>query len=622
MLTAGFVLLLKWCMRKLLLVTAFIFGFLLVGTTTVHAAVVEKNLSRSYTLYDDYVEVEELLSTKITDSRFFIPSGQEETFLIFNPIVNDTQAQTKIEKTTPTIEVTDANGNKRDFTTRIDGQHLVVTTSYPSETRVGKKSKLKIKYKSYALSSQTGAIRDMYVPSFSKDFEFSTGRTALNVGTTVLIPKDYGNINIVTPEKQAETDGINWIFNFSQQELTGTISWIQIGTTQYYEFEITQPYSQSSSIPLFYNTYKVMLPRDVTAGPVTQTVNYTSISPAPYEVEQDEFGNLIGVFRVPATNNGEITLTGYIEVSDSKNFSFEDSGTLADIPQNIIDSYTQPGKFWEVNAPEIQAKAMELKGEETDIYKILSKTYKYVVDQIDYSEVKRFGLNERQGALKTLQGGGAVCMEYSDLFIALMRAQGVPARAAFGYGYDPRSTDGVDTAHQWAEVYLPTHDTWVLVDTTWGESGTDVIGGDLNHFYKYVAGVDPQTPAPVEAKFFGGLESIPDEEFTITAVEQAPQVAGIQTEADLIRDYPAGDANVILEVWQGLSLGISTVNSALDIFIVEQLQLPIPALQWVIKILILISPALLYLGVRALVRSRQAKSNGKLKTRKTKTASS
>src|SRR5262249_16924543 len=152
--------------------------------------------------------------------------------------------------------------------------------------------------------------------------------------------------------------------------------------------------------------------------------------------------------------------------------------------------------------------------------------YQYVVDKIDYSEVKRFGLNTRQGALKTLEGGAAVCMEYSDLFIALMRAEGVPARAAFGYGYDSRATSGVDTAHQLAEAYIPKLGQWVGVDTTWGENGPAIIGGDLNHLYRHVAVVDPNTPAQVSVQFFGQTPEGSDEKFAITAEAQAPDVAG------------------------------------------------------------------------------------------------
>jgi hypothetical protein len=113
-------------------------------------------------------------------------------------------------------------------------------------------------------------------------------------------------------------------------------------------------------------------------------------------------------------------------------------------------------------------------------------------------------------------------MEYSDLFIALMRAQGVPARAAFGYGFDARTTGGEDIAHQWAEVYLPAQGTWIGVDTTWGENGPAIIGGDLNHIYKYIASKDPHTPAPLEVSFLGGLSDVASEAMTITAVSSIP----------------------------------------------------------------------------------------------------
>ena len=55
-------------------------------------------------------------------------------------------------------------------------------------------------------------------------------------------------------------------------------------------------------------------------------------------------------------------------------------------------------------------------------------------------------------------------MEYSDLFLTLARAQGIPARAAFGYGYDARIGENQQDAHQWVQVYLPGMKEWLSID--------------------------------------------------------------------------------------------------------------------------------------------------------------
>jgi hypothetical protein len=83
-------------------------------------------------------------------------------------------------------------------------------------------------------------------------------------------------------------------------------------------------------------------------------------------------------------------------------------------------------------------------------------------------------------------------MEYADLLIAILRAQGIPARAAFGYGNDPllskSNTEDINTksvqntriGHQWVQVWID-NTGWVSIDPTWGETEREYIGPDLDH---------------------------------------------------------------------------------------------------------------------------------------------
>jgi transglutaminase-like putative cysteine protease len=588
-------------MRKLLLAPIFLIAFFALASSSVEAAVLNKNITRTFDVQDSYVRVTERIDASITDNRFYVPAGSEEVFVVFNPIVNDTTAEDKINKTLPTIQVKDAAGRSIAHTTEVSEQNILIKTSYPGQIRVHTSQSLIVTYDSYALTDHTGAIRDLYIPSYAEDYQFETDTIKLTIGTKVLIPKDFGNFNFITPEVEPKETETKWELNFTQEQLTGVITWIQIGTIQYYQFDISQPYEATSNIPLFFNTYSIILPRDITAGPLTQTVHYTEISPRPYQTRLDAEGNFVADFKVPATESGTIKAEGYIVVEDSKDFDIMESGAVSDVPEAIRTSFTAPAAFWETDAPEIVAKAAELKGTKTSVYDILETTYKYVVDQIDYSEVKRFGINERQGALKTLQGGAAVCMEYSDLFIALMRAQGVPARAGFGYGYDSRSTSGIDTAHQWAEVYLPTQDTWILVDTTWGETGTNVIGGDLNHFYKYVAGTSPLDPAPVAAKYFGSLASVPNEEFIISALAEEPLERG-QSQSELLAAFPSQEENFLSQAASSIALVTSTLDRQVSTLIETSFYPQSGVVLTFLKLAIYLSPAAAIAGIYIFIK--------------------
>jgi transglutaminase-like putative cysteine protease len=548
--------------RKLLLIATFSFLGLVLSTTAVEAAILNKNLSRTYDFRGDYIQVTETLNSELTSRQYLIPAGSEEAFVIFNPLLNDKQAKQKLDHALKTLQVTNGNGQKLNFRTEIKDQNAFVYVAYPQALRTGARQVFQISYQSTALSTKVGAIYDFYIPSFAKDYKFASGNSELFVNTQVNIPTQYGELNFVTPEVSIQSKNNAYQFSFTREQLTGKVAWIQIGTTQYYEFNIRQPFNATAATGLYSNTYDILLPRSIQSGPLNQEVFYTEITPQPHSITTDSDGNLVGRFKVPANQSGEVVLKGYASIKVNRQFDEQNSGKLADIPAELVTSATSAAQYWETAATPIQQAAQGLKGDQTDVYKLMIDTYRYVVNRIDYSDVKRFGINERQGALKTLAGGAAVCMEYSDLFIALMRAQGVPTRAAFGYGYDVRTTNGVDTPHQWAEVYLPKHNTWLLVDTTWGESGSPVIGADLNHFYKYVATASPVKPAPVQVKYVGELSNVATEQFTIKALDKLPNLNAVAA-VDLPSRYPQANQTALDTLQEGAVLILASIDNVI-----------------------------------------------------------
>ncbi len=490
------------------------------------------------------MQVTETRTIKNDTSDLYIPKDSSskssvETFHILKFRIGPEVDNTLLDKSVATAKILDASGNALSFEKVPEQDSYALKVKYPRDINPGQSIIFKLQYTNYELSEKIGALYDIYIHGFDKDFKFVDGNTSVKYNTVLVIPDSLPEENLVSPEPSSKKDeGGKRSYSFSEESLVGKFVWVQLGKKQIYKFKIDQKIEPTENRKTgFKNEYKIVIPKDVDEAAVTQKVYYSSITPAPSYIRKDEEGNLIGGFNVDSDKELIVTVEGYAEVSLT-DLNLKDAKilNLSDISTDM-QSYLKPAEYWEVDDPKIGSKANEIKGDEKNVYKIVEKTYKFVVDSIDYSQVKRFGLNERQGAKKTLEGGAAVCMEYADLFLTLARAQGVPARAAFGYGYDSRVPSDKQESHQWDEVYMPGIDKWVSVEVTWGESGTALIGGDLNHFYIYNASKDPNSPAMVESLVHGGGGELNAPDFEISVTDEVPE-GSYKTSEDLLKEFP------------------------------------------------------------------------------------
>jgi transglutaminase-like putative cysteine protease len=137
---------------------------------------------------------------------------------------------------------------------------------------------------------------------------------------------------------------------------------------------------------------------------------------------------------------------------------------------NIVRALS-PEPLVESTAPEIRALAFQLRASSRDPAVIARRINQWVYDSLR----KRitFGVPDALQVLHTRSGD---CNEHTQLYVALARAVGIPARAAAGLAY----VDGKFYYHAWPEVYLG---RWVAVDPTFGEFPADaahlrfVVGG-------------------------------------------------------------------------------------------------------------------------------------------------
>jgi transglutaminase-like putative cysteine protease len=141
----------------------------------------------------------------------------------------------------------------------------------------------------------------------------------------------------------------------------------------------------------------------------------------------------------------------------------------------MMSLFLGPEPLLETKNPQIQALARSLRGTETDPRVVAERINRWVYDSL----AKKITLGV-PSALATLRSRVGDCNEHTQLYVALARAAGIPARVAGGLAY----LDGKFYYHAWPEVFL---ERWVAVDPTFGQ-----FPADASHLRFTVGGLGRQ----------------------------------------------------------------------------------------------------------------------------------
>ena len=120
------------------------------------------------------------------------------------------------------------------------------------------------------------------------------------------------------------------------------------------------------------------------------------------------------------------------------------------------DLFLLPEKYMESGHPEIIALAGRLR--QRDGSSTARKVFDWVADNIEYTGYRK----NPQGALYALNNRRGDCTEFTHLFVALCRANGIPARGIGGYICRKNAVLKPVGYHNWAEFYDGR--TWRLAD--------------------------------------------------------------------------------------------------------------------------------------------------------------
>lgn len=340
---------------------------------------------------------------------------------------------------------------------------------------VGLDNKLKfsISFDTKDIAQKSGKIWDINIPGLSEQKEYNS----FNV--KVIVPKNLGNPSYIKPSI-GNFNGNN--LNFTKENLGDSGISISFGDSQIYNFNLSYHLKNSNLFPI---QTEIALP------PTTnyQDVQIDSIIPKPQNVTQDTDGNWLAQYALAPGKKIDITVLGSAKI------------TLSPKKEQLSDTelkeYLKEQPYWQTSKKDIKDLALSLKTP----YAI----YQYVVNNLTY-DFNRVQKNQpRIGAYEVLKNpDSAVCLEFTDLYIAIARAAGIPAREVNGYAYTQNSKERPlslvkDVLHAWPEYYDYDLQTWIMIDPTWSNTtgGVDYFYTlDFDHFAFIIKGVSSTYPVP------------------------------------------------------------------------------------------------------------------------------
>jgi len=186
--------------------------------------------------------------------------------------------------------------------------------------------------------------------------------------------------------------------------------------------------------------------------PGQRIVGDIQFEPKPLKVEVDDRGQRVARYEAKDIPPGGLFQAAWCAEIDFEVRRWtvfpEQAGTLADVPAAIREVYTRKAKRYTMDHPAVRQAAREAVGDETELFWQARAIHDYVLGRLRYVSP-----GWRPAAEGLVRGTG-VCDDYANLFVALCRCNGIPARLMIGQN------------HVSAEVYLPGVPCWLPLDPT------------------------------------------------------------------------------------------------------------------------------------------------------------
>lgn len=342
----------------------------------------------------------------------------------------------------------------------------------------GAKRNFFISYENPSFAIRTGEVWEVSIPRLGDSNSFRNYKVILD------IPSSFGLEAYVSPKPQtSESSDRGHVYIFNKDDIIQTGITAGFGQFQVFSFNL----SYHLENPLASSTQtQVAIPPDT----AFQKVYIQKVDPKPDKITIDGDGNWLAIYKLTPRQRIDVAVMGAVQI-------FASYRPFPKPINQVLSDNLKPTQYWQTTDPKIIALAQQLKTPSA-IYNYVSTTLKYGFGRVQPNV-------QRMGALDALQNPTqAICMEFTDLFIALARAAGIPAREINGYAYtenhdlQPLSLVA-DVLHSWPEYYDKDKGAWIPVDPTWGATtgGIDFFSKlDLRHFAFVIHGKDSIMPYP------------------------------------------------------------------------------------------------------------------------------
>jgi len=335
-----------------------------------------------------------------------------------------------------------------------------------------------------------GSVNNFFL-KFDQDNLFKVNGNVWEVILPTVENNDSGSYSVIV-HLPSNTDKKISIAKPSPTRISGnTIFWENPGTRtiyavfgnkQYYKINLTYHLKNPRVTPVYID---IAFPPDT----LYQKVYIDSISPKPVLTYLDEDGNYLGRYLLTPSQEKLVSFSGTVEIfTQPRSELINDTAAKIQKQRRYLLTSNQ---YWQISDLEKIANL-----------KTASDIYYFVANYLDYNYKRVHAKNVRLGADNILKNPDqAVCVEFTDLFVAIAREKGILAREIQGFGFsnDPQLQPlslTSDILHSWPEFFDEKRKLWVPVDPTWeNTSGIDYWNSfDLNHITFAIHGKNPDYP--------------------------------------------------------------------------------------------------------------------------------